>query len=569
MTKLITYLNYNPVDDGSLIPYFWLSMKAYVQDNYPESLWQYTKPLGYQDKVLEEIEKNAPNVVLASLYVWNYDETMKILSEIKNIVPGVLIIVGGPHQLYKSEPGWFKTHNQIDLVCKEDGYGEVFFSELLKTLDKGTSITEIPFCVYPTEDRLEYRISSTTFNKLDFKWPVNIFKRFKEEVLGKTVLFLECSRGCPYKCVFCEWGGGTGSKVSFKPTTSILEDLEYLFKECDIEYIINTDANFGIIKRDLEIVQYIVKNSNATLDILGPSKTNPKILYQIFELLLAQENHSEYKMSIQDLDPEVNRNIKRKDLSVDEHLALFKGISSEARLELILGLPGATLDKLFDVHDFIVKHGLASYDRYLWVLLPTAPAYEKEYREEFKLGYENFNTIEEGFQFSPIEGTIDFKSNPSPIVTSSYSYTREDWITMYRCDILFMSWTFNGFMSKLFRNKDIRASVLAKDIYFDFLPNHLEGLQGELAKELLKHEGPNIEVVDLSNTELKINIHMRSLATLIVMLNPTYFFAQLGVWAQKYKSVEILEICASMPNLIEEPTGLGGNMTDPYSNLLK
>ena len=27
-------------------------------------------------------------------------------------------------------------------------------------------------------------------------------------------IILETTRGCPYKCVFCEWGGGINTKIS-------------------------------------------------------------------------------------------------------------------------------------------------------------------------------------------------------------------------------------------------------------------------------------------------------------------------------------------------------------------
>jgi hypothetical protein len=61
----------------------------------------------------------------------------------------------------------------------------------------------------------------------------------------------ETTRGCPYKCTYCDWGGGTFTKVVKKPLETIFAEIEFLCAN-KIEYFFVADANFGIYKEDVD-----------------------------------------------------------------------------------------------------------------------------------------------------------------------------------------------------------------------------------------------------------------------------------------------------------------------------
>ena len=43
-------------------------------------------------------------------------------------------------------------------------------------------------------------------------------------------IVLETTRGCPYKCVFCEWGGGINTKIYKKDVSIVKRDVLALKK---------------------------------------------------------------------------------------------------------------------------------------------------------------------------------------------------------------------------------------------------------------------------------------------------------------------------------------------------
>src|SRR5690606_10869066 len=69
----------------------------------------------------------------------------------------------------------------------------------------------------------------------------------------------ETSRGCPYRCSFCEWGtGAIGTKMFQFSLPRIRSDLERMVAG-GIQDIWLCDSNFGALREDLEKAKMIVE----------------------------------------------------------------------------------------------------------------------------------------------------------------------------------------------------------------------------------------------------------------------------------------------------------------------
>ena len=83
-----------------------------------------------------------PDVLAFSCYIWNIEFTLKVIQEIKKILPQVFIGVGGPEVSYRAEE-IFQENKFID--CVISGEGEISTLELLQKLSLQNDYKKIDF----------------------------------------------------------------------------------------------------------------------------------------------------------------------------------------------------------------------------------------------------------------------------------------------------------------------------------------------------------------------------------------------------------------------------------------
>ena len=68
---------------------------------------------------------------------------------------------------------------------------------------------------------------------------------------------IETNRGCPYACTFCNWGNATQEKINQFSLETVKEEVKYVCENSRnlTGFLYIADANFGILRRDLEIAK--------------------------------------------------------------------------------------------------------------------------------------------------------------------------------------------------------------------------------------------------------------------------------------------------------------------------
>lgn len=448
--KNIHLLSFNGVwvNTNNFIPVLWPSAKTYYEKygKCPEKYNWILPVIEYYDdieKIKSEIRKNPPDVFGVSLYVWNFEFSLEICQWLKTEFPSCIIITGGPHQYFKHHQDWFSKHNFIDASLPSEVYGEIAIADILNNLKDNNTISwnKVEQIVYPSKDRSVVLRSPKATYKLDFKWNYSAFEEQKLLISEYVDHFksinpngyfhckVETTRGCPYACTFCDWGGGVGTKIIIKDLKFVKQDIDALIS-CSLASIYICDANFGINgNRDVEIVQYLAdkkKQFHGNFPFVqygGYAKTNRHFNYLRKIFIIEAENQMSYvyKISQQTFDYEILDNIKRVDLRTNEHWELSKYLRKkynyESTVELIFGLPGITVEKWYK--EFNKPYEENVFARvYEWYLLPEAEAYEKSYREKFGL-------LTSRKKLNDHQWSI-----PSEIVVGSNSCSRQDYKNM-------------------------------------------------------------------------------------------------------------------------------------------
>lgn len=394
------------------------------------------------DQIVDYYDKQDSDVYAFSSYLWSHMAIMAVAKELKERNPNRIILLGGPHlNITHNNLSWFIKNKFVDAICEPTSYGEWFITDILDQLVEGdVNYREVSFAIYKNG-------RGKTPNKIDFKFPGGLIagnedivfecKNIAMERNIPLVMPIELTRGCPYECVFCEWGGGIGGKVIRKPMEMIKEDLDWI-PHAGIEQIQILDANYGIYLEDEDVSKYIeqIKQYSGLpnhVEIYGMTKSKQERRWATIEPLARAKVIERYKLSLQTLNNEVLRNIKRTDIPREKDFEFAKylfdtyGIRSD--FEFMMGLPGYTRDDFYNEIDIQYEHGYA-LERYLWLFLPDSPAYSPDYIKQYNIktekiciGKSRINAY--SFNFDDVGVFQDYHISSDPAYISDVEFVVE------------------------------------------------------------------------------------------------------------------------------------------------
>jgi putative methyltransferase len=443
----------------TILPLLWCSAKTYYEENSKFSnLWNWGDPWLSDTRSMEDIlkilENNPPDIFGVSVYVWNEKFLDQLAQQVKLRWPNCIIVYGGPQCNIKYTDDFFKIKHWVDFVVPSDAYGEIIIKSLLDGF-VNQDYSNIPY-IYYTNNKREKQFNSTPIEKKSFNWPSNIFKSQEKFLLPQikenfnVLAMFETSRGCPYKCTYCDWGGGTYTKISKKSFHIVLDELEWLAKN-HVHTIYFTDANFGIMEIDVEIAEQVVKFSKhygyPKHTYVENAKNNLDRVTKIQGIFAEANLINRYKLALQTVNDDIKKNIDRIDVSFDQQIKSVKYLRENFKdlpitTETILGLPGMTITTAHAELDLMIENNVPTPPPNIWMLLPETPAYSKEYRDKFKIETVSSTSLDRyGWTlktgFAPDDGVnYTLEESVSSIynvefVVKTYSYSRDDWARIF------------------------------------------------------------------------------------------------------------------------------------------
>ena len=276
-------------------------------------------------------------VVAFSCYIWNITQTLEVAKKIKELNPSTKILLGGPEVSYEYDS--VITLPYVDFIII--GEGEIPFTEFIKTFPK---IKHVPSLVRKDGENVVVNPQAPQFDVKNFEGSMPY--RFDDTAsLTNKVLYIETSRGCPYKCEFCL--ASLDNKVRYLPIQSIKTTLLFMMQHGKVIKFLDRTFN---IKRDftLDIFKFILENHQPqnvfqfeiTADIL-----HPDIIKFIHEYV--PKGLFRFEIGIQTVNQKANLQVSRKQ-SFEKTKGIIQQLDYkiEMHLDLIVGL---ALDEWDDI----------------------------------------------------------------------------------------------------------------------------------------------------------------------------------------------------------------------------
>ncbi|WP_303967886.1 B12-binding domain-containing radical SAM protein [Sporosarcina ureae] len=295
--------------------------------------------------IVSELYQHSPDVVGFSVYIWNIEETLKVIRLLKLTSPKTVIVCGGPEVTYDYDQ-WLKRVPEIDIIAI--GEGEKTFKDILCAVDGQTDLASVQGIAYRREGKLKITAPGP---KLDLRELPSPF-RFAEDIphLSNRVMYIETSRGCPFSCQFCLSSIEVG--VRYFHREAIKDDIRYLMVH-GAKTIKFVDRTFNISRSyAMEMFQFLIDEHlpgtvfqfEITGDIMRPeviqflNDNAPKGLFR-------------FEIGVQSTNDLTNELVKRRQnfTKLSRTVTMVKeGGKIDQHLDLIAGLPEEDYDSFRD-----------------------------------------------------------------------------------------------------------------------------------------------------------------------------------------------------------------------------
>lgn len=424
----------NNFSGQSYLPYSVGLLQAYAQRHATRpDRYRFLLPIYKRLPIAQIVDHLAESDVAGfSTYVWNGRVSLEAARRLKARSPNTLIVFGGPH--VPDQPEEFLRANRfIDLVIHNEG--ERTFLALLESLP-GDGWKRLPGISYlDADDNLVRMPPAERLRDLaDIPSPFlsGVFKPLMDANPNETWIGLwETNRGCPFQCSYCDWGSATAAKVSQFDMERLRSEVAW-FAEHRIEFIFCCDANFGILKRDVDIACHVAEVKSQTGYPKALSVQNTKNAteraYQTQKILADAGLNKGVALSMQTIDQNTLVNIRRDNISLETYLELqrrFTRDGVETYSDLILGLPGETYESFIEGLNTLIRSGQHNRIQFNNLsILPNAEMGSVEYQKKHGL-----DTVES--RIINIHGRLEALGDDVPevqmLVVATNSLPRDDW----------------------------------------------------------------------------------------------------------------------------------------------
>jgi radical SAM superfamily enzyme YgiQ (UPF0313 family) len=317
------------------------------------------------------VDEMDADVYAFSCYVWNMGLVRRILPTLLAHRPEALVVLGGPQVMNKGTRYLSAESEQLVLV---NGEGERTFAELLARRAIGDDdFSSVKGLSYYRQGRLMVTPPQARIEDLD-----DIPSPYLEGYFDAAQYVwapLETNRGCPFQCTYCYWGAATNARIHKFDGNRVFAELEWLSLN-RVLYVVITDANFGVLPRDLAIAEHLAncrREYGFPLTVaFSSSKNTPQRVSEITRTFEGAGLIATQPISLQTMSEAALSSVKRRNIRSSSYIDLQRVLndsSTSSFIEIIWPLPGETLQSYKEGIGRLCSQGADSFTIYPLLLI--------------------------------------------------------------------------------------------------------------------------------------------------------------------------------------------------------
>lgn len=317
--------------------------------------------------IVERLLADSPRIVGLGVYIWNVGQTTQVVRLLKAVRPDLKVVLGGPEVSHEQEAQ--------ELCALADhvitGWGDVSFPALCRALLVGPRpLMKLITGEQPPLEQLALP-----------------YAEYSATDLTQRLVYVEASRGCPYKCEFC---------LSSLDKTAWAFELDRFLAAMD-DLLERGARQFKFVDRTFNLkVENSARILQFFLDRLVPDlflhfEMVPDALPERLKALIQRfpPGVLQFEVGIQTLEPQVQQRIARRqdhDRTVANLRWLVNHAPVHVHADLIFGLPGEDLVSF--ARGFDALHALSPHEIQVGILKRLRGAPIARHTEPYQMVYD-------------------------------------------------------------------------------------------------------------------------------------------------------------------------------------
>lgn len=276
--------------------------------------------------IVESLLRDNPKIIGLGVYIWNAGETLQVVKLLKKISPDTIIILGGPEVTYEANQQ--EISELADYVIT--GQADIIFRETCKDILNN----KLP---------LQKIIKAAPFKLNEILLP---YDEYSDEDIKNRVIYVEASRGCPFKCEFCL--SSLDKTVYPFELTLFLSEMQKLY-ERGVRSFKFIDRTFNLkVDTSIQIMEFFLKKMIDDKVYLHFELIPDHLPEKLKSIMQRFPEHSlQLEIGIQSLNPDIQEIISRKqdnEKSQQNLVWIRENTHAHIHADLIIGLPGEKLE---------------------------------------------------------------------------------------------------------------------------------------------------------------------------------------------------------------------------------
>lgn len=329
---------------------------SYAKTHFPN--WNF-RLFKLPEALKAALDEKMPDVIGFSNYPWNHYLNLSFCKMVKGRDPSVMTLLGGPYISYRrqdQEKLMTRYRDSVDFYAMFEGESS-FVSLMNAAVSHDFDIAAMKASGVKGCLHLNPQGELAPFDRIERsraldEYPSPYLDGTLDEFFAMPLSpMMETHRGCPYSCTYCHEGHDFYAKIGRHSLKHMNDEIEYIGSRANskMSTLLFADPNFGILPDHVDLAKTIRKVGGETgfprIIFATTAKNSKDRLVQIGREL--GEISMPIWMSVQSMTGEVLANVKRRNISTQDMLAVQKVLARDGlptKSELILCLPGESYD---------------------------------------------------------------------------------------------------------------------------------------------------------------------------------------------------------------------------------